>query len=635
AELTPQVPKILETFVLLKMKEFVLILLCCSFPIIVGYTLGPELIKNGDFENAINGEWYARGCKIARVNSGAHKDSWCGSVSGRSARWGAMLQNVQLEKGRYYYLRAAIKYTNTREEVLWDSVQAMLTINLRRSGTVRRVFGVLPQMREELGWQLIGGDVLIPNEDIASAYIFLQPVHASINYNIDSVSMREIIEDPQHETNINMQISTMRKGGVELNLALSSSINPSDIEVEVSQKSRPFAFGSAVQAMRINSSQLANKPYQDFYYKNFEWAVLENALKWRQMERKKGQINYGRPEIAVDSLREHGIPVRGHCVSWGVDERIPDWIRHKTGPMVRKEVTTRINGVVDRFKGRLVHWDVNNEDLHGFFFEQKTGNANFMTDVFREVEKVDGNVKLFVNDFQVISSQRLTFALANQVRRLREEGVDVHVGVQGHFRQGKVPPPGVLQRRLDTLAEVGAEIWITEHDIEEINVNTRADLYEQTMKVFYAHPAVKGVLLWGFWDQAHWRPSAALAEGPNCQANAAGRRWQKLVKNDWMTDEKFPVMSNSETISLNAFHGNYDVTVRSRGTHNVLHTQSFAVKEGSTLTQVDVNVSRTEEAEKRFFENCLNLESFMDHVIQCHAHFVKIQKELNVLQNNV
>ena len=31
----------------------------------------------------------------------------------------------------------------------------------------------------------------------------------------------------------------------------------------------------------------------------------------------------------------------------------------------------------------------------------------------------------------------------------------------------------------------------------------------------FSHEAVEGILLWGFWDQAHWRPECALAEGPD------------------------------------------------------------------------------------------------------------------------
>jgi len=30
------------------------------------------------------------------------------------------------------------------------------------------------------------------------------------------------------------------------------------------------------------------------------------------------------------------------------------------------------------------------------------------------------------------------------------------------------------------------------------------------MELCFAHPAVKGIMMWGFWEGRHWRPEAAL-----------------------------------------------------------------------------------------------------------------------------
>ena len=54
------------------------------------------------------------------------------------------------------------------------------------------------------------------------------------------------------------------------------------LSYQVVQKRHDFAFGSAVGATQIVDPTL--KGYQDCFYDNFEWAVLENALKWKQME---------------------------------------------------------------------------------------------------------------------------------------------------------------------------------------------------------------------------------------------------------------------------------------------------------------------------------------------------------------
>ena len=74
------------------------------------------------------------------------------------------------------------------------------------------------------------------------------------------------------------------------------------------------------------------------------------------------------------------------------------------------------------------------------------------------------------------------------------------------------------QQRLDTLAQAGLPIWATELDVLAQDENRRADFYEAVLRALYGHPAVEGILFWGFWDQAHWRgEKAALVKGDNLE----------------------------------------------------------------------------------------------------------------------
>lgn len=53
---------------------------------------------------------------------------------------------------------------------------------------------------------------------------------------------------------------------------------------------------------------------------------------------------------------------------------------------------------------RLEHWDVNNELLHGQIYEDITGDPNYTQDIFRLVHQLDPGPKLFLNDYNVVSS---------------------------------------------------------------------------------------------------------------------------------------------------------------------------------------------------------------------------------------
>ena len=42
---------------------------------------------------------------------------------------------------------------------------------------------------------------------------------------------------------------------------------------------------------------------------------------------------------------------------------------------------------------------------------------------------------------------------------------------------------------------------------------------------FTSHEGVEGVLMWGFWDKAHWKPNAAIVNGDDFVINKAGETY--------------------------------------------------------------------------------------------------------------
>ena len=74
----------------------------------------------------------------------------------------------------------------------------------------------------------------------------------------------------------------------------------------------------------------------------------------------------------------------------------------------------------------------------------------------------------------------------------------------------------LLQHRLRTVDAAGLPLWITELDINEVtDAESLADSYDDVITLYFSWPSVQGVLLWGFSDQHHSKPDAALFEGPD------------------------------------------------------------------------------------------------------------------------
>ena len=51
--------------------------------------------------------------------------------------------------------------------------------------------------------------------------------------------------------------------------------------------------------------------------------------------------------------------------------------------------------------------------------------------------------------------------------------------------------------------------------VAEPDENLKATTLTDVMTLFFSHPSIEGVLLWGFWDGKMFNQDAKLFEGPN------------------------------------------------------------------------------------------------------------------------
>jgi hypothetical protein len=75
---------------------------------------------------------------------------------------------------------------------------------------------------------------------------------------------------------------------------------------------------------------------------------------------------------------------------------------------------------------------------------------------------------------------------------------------------------------------------VTEFDIELDDEQRKARFLEEFYRTCFAHPAVEGILMWGFWEGAHWRPKAALWRR-DFSPTPAARAYRELVFDEWWT----------------------------------------------------------------------------------------------------
>ena len=74
-------------------------------------------------------------------------------------------------------------------------------------------------------------------------------------------------------------------------------------------------------------------------------------------------------------MRENtSVPIRGHVVFWSVDGHSPDWFEAMTDLTQKEEIAWAwVDEVINRYKNRLINWDVFNEIIHGDDFVRMFG----------------------------------------------------------------------------------------------------------------------------------------------------------------------------------------------------------------------------------------------------------------------
>lgn len=367
--------------------------------------------------------------------------------------------------------------------------------------------------------------------------------------------------------NLNDSIAKYRKGEIVV-------VARKGDKVTVEQLRHEFWFGCAISNSLVSGkmSETDNRQYREKFLLNFNSAVTENALKWLDMERQKGEPNYSNVDGILAWTEENKIPLRGHNLFWGIPQFVQPWLKELNNDELRKTMKNRAETISAKYKGRFAEYDLNNEMIHGNFYEDRLG-AGITKEMADWVHNGDPGAKLFVNDYDILTGKRLNDYMAH-IRKLRSQGVPVAgIGVQGHLH-AETFDRKELQRALDSLAKFHLPVRITEFNMpgqrskyyekrliditpedEELEAKELADYY----KICFAHPAVEGIIMWGFWAGANWIPVSSLYRR-DWSPTPLEKAYRNLVFNEWWTKAE-GTAGKKGIYSTSGFFGKYRITV--------------------------------------------------------------------------
>jgi len=531
-----------------------------------------NLIHNPGFEEGLTPWLTWGGASLSQTSDVKHSGSFSARVSKRTEIWQGTVQSLmgRLVPGTSYRVSAWVRAGGDKQQTI-----DLIVVQTDDDGEIYT--NITKSLAFPDRWVQIT-DVLRYSENgpVTRLDFFIQGPEPGVDFYVDDVEILAFPADWQTEAD--QRIDQLRKRDVKVTVTDNTGKPVNGATVTLKQQSRDFPIG-----MALGFDAFDTEPnYREYVIGRFNWIVHENEAKWYSNEWARDEVTYHKGDAILNFAVANGIEMRGHNIFWAPEEWQPSWVPGLSDEELAIETNDRLESVVAHFKGSFRHWDVNNEMLHGSFFQDRLG-ADIRKWMFERTREIDPDVKLFVNDYNIISSGEAD-SYVRQIQGFLDQGFPIDgIGVQGHFTH---VDPWVVLTRLDKVAQFDLPVWVTEFDVVQVDPNDRADELETFFRTAYSHPSVEGILMWGFWAGSHWKgPNAALVD-LDWTINAAGQRFDDLMA-EWTSNEAR--MTNGSGISrARVFHGGYEIEIN---LPNYPTTQLTAqVDPGSSELKVNVKL---------------------------------------------
>jgi endo-1,4-beta-xylanase len=362
------------------------------------------------------------------------------------------------------------------------------------------------------------------------------------------------------------RIERLRKASLAVEVVDADGKPVSDARVRVVLDRHAFGIGTCVKVARILGTTPDDERYRETLARHFTKAVFEDDIKWDQWEQ-GGEPQRRRVVESIRWLRGHGLSPRGHVIVWPSWDRMPARLRrYERDPAgLRREIAGRVESQTRALSGLLDEWDVVNENYAHTDATDILGRGA-MADWFRIAARETPGTRLFYNDyvmFQGTGPGSPSDTLFGILRDLQAAGAPIGgIGEQAHFG-GNPPGPEQVLAKLDRFATLGLPIQITEFDIDTADAELQQAYTRDFLTTVFSHPAVTGVISWGFWEGSHWKPRAAFWDR-DWMVRPNGRIFLDLFERQWTTNETMTTDAAGRC-TIRAFKGRITVSAAAGG----------------------------------------------------------------------
>jgi GH35 family endo-1,4-beta-xylanase len=398
--------------------------------------------------------------------------------------------------------------------------------------------------------------------------------------------------DAQWRKDALARIEKIRKADITVEVVDADGNPVPGATVKIEMQRHAFGFGNVVNAHLLGGDESSfpytknrsgrkvvttweeAQQYRQTIKENFNCVTFESELRPHVWKQQMGGTVTGNKlhkvfsEGAVPFLQSNNIGIRGHYLSWGAmdfnaleKQFVGDPEAH------RKWLWEHMADVIPKTSDYVTEWDTINHIIAWgkHTYEKEYGSMQIYADIMEEARRLAPNAGHAINEGKVLPDGYKREPYKRVIRFLNEQGqAPDTVGFMAHFELMTLTPPEELLEVYDNFAEIAPRLQLSEFDVEAGDDDKlQAEYYRDVMIASFSHPNFVSIVQWGFWENAHWKPAAALWR-KDWTLKPAGKVFVDLVKNQWWTNES----ANTDAAGIckvRGFLGDYQVTVEHGG----------------------------------------------------------------------
>lgn len=304
---------------------------------------------------------------------------------------------------------------------------------------------------------------------------------------------------------------------------------------------------------------IPNNVRSDF---NTYWngVTAENSCKWGSVEGIRDVMNWTIADRAYNHAKNNYLGFRYHALAWG--SQYPKWIETLSPAVFQEEIEEYMAAIAKRYP-YIDQIDVLNENMYintwnkqehaagSPFFRAGLGGPgatgyDWAIWLFEKARHYFPNSKLVINDFELETNSAGLNELLTLIKVLRDRGLIDGFGTQAHHFNVDGISTTTLQNALNNMAKSGVPIYITELDLKgkpESEAN-QMNGYKTAFPVYWNHPAVAGITLWGYVEGATWSAGTGILNSNGTERSAM--TWLKSYMAE-RPDLGYPFFSKTTT----------------------------------------------------------------------------------------